>query len=183
MNLYIRLLLYFLTCKFRGRLDFLETSSLRLHVWPNDLDFNMHMNNGRYLTIMDLGRFDLMLRTGLFRKAMQHGGFAPMLGAAKIRFRLPLSPFQPYDLQTRMICWDEKWAYMEQRFVIAKGPKAGAVAALAIVKGGLYDSKNKTITPPAELLKLIGQTQPSPPIPDYIADIQKAEDSLKTLTV
>ena len=31
-----------------------------MRVWPNDLDTNAHMNNGRYLTLMDLGRFDLM---------------------------------------------------------------------------------------------------------------------------
>ena len=36
-----------------------------MRVWPNDLDTNAHMNNGRYLTLMDLGRFDLMTQCGL----------------------------------------------------------------------------------------------------------------------
>ena len=70
MNLYIRLIIYLIKSLFRNQMDVLETSHLRFHVWPNDLDFNMHMNNGRYLTVMDLGRFDLMIRTGLMKKAL-----------------------------------------------------------------------------------------------------------------
>ena len=38
---------------------------LPLRVLPNDLDTNLHLNNGRYLTLMDLGRVDLMLRMGV----------------------------------------------------------------------------------------------------------------------
>jgi acyl-CoA thioesterase FadM len=46
----------------RGPLDLLGESVVRFRVWPGDLDFNLHMNNGRYLTLMGLGRLDLMAR-------------------------------------------------------------------------------------------------------------------------
>src|SRR6185503_3961101 len=39
--------------------DLKHESNLSLRVWPNDLDLNIHVNNGRYLTLMDLGRMDL----------------------------------------------------------------------------------------------------------------------------
>ena len=32
----------------------LEEDRLRMHVLPNDIDINMHMNNARYLNLMDL---------------------------------------------------------------------------------------------------------------------------------
>ena len=44
------------------------------------------MNNGRYLTLMDLGRADLVIRSGLWRAVLRHG-WAPVVSAVKIRFR------------------------------------------------------------------------------------------------
>ena len=32
------------------RLQMLDTSAVHMRVWPNDLDINFHVNNGRYLT-------------------------------------------------------------------------------------------------------------------------------------
>ena len=182
MNLYIRLFLYLIKAAFRKKIDAMETSSLRFHVWPNDLDFNMHMNNGRYLTIMDLGRLDFMLCCGLFIKAMKKG-YAPVLGSVKIRYRLPLMPFQAYDPKTKLISWDEKWIYMEQRFVISKGQKAGAVAAIALLKASLLDTKNKKTVPAPELLKMIGHDDLAPPpMPDYVLQWISAESALRDVT-
>lgn len=182
MNLYIRLILFALKLGFRAKMSVLETSSLRFHVLPNDLDFNMHMNNGRYLTIMDFGRFDLMIRTGLAKKAFKNS-LAPILGSAKIRYRIPLKPFQAFDLETRTLCWDEKWVYMEQRFIIPKGPLQGAAAAIALVKASLYDTQNRKSLPPQDMLALINQgTLQSPSMPDYVQSWQAAEKSLQELT-
>ena len=71
MNLWIRLLWLLMTAGRRGRLALPnDVSSLAFRVWPHDLDPSIHMNNGRYLTLMDLGRLDVMLRSGLWRTVM-----------------------------------------------------------------------------------------------------------------
>ncbi|MBL4803799.1 MAG: thioesterase family protein [Alphaproteobacteria bacterium] len=181
MNLYIRLLLCILKSIRAPRMDILDKSVLRFHVLPTDLDFNMHMNNGRYLTIMDLGRLDVMIRTGLIKRVTDKS-HAPVVGSAKIRFRLPLLPFQAYDLETQIIHWDEEWAYIEQRFVIASGDKAGAVAAIAVVKGSLYDRINKRRPNPQEFLKASGFDIPSPPVTPFITSWGMAEDEMRKLT-
>lgn len=182
MNLYFRVLLVFLRAWFGTKIDgVLSPSRIRLHVLPNDLDSNLHMNNGRYLTIMDLGRFDLILRNGLMRLMVKQRS-VPILGAAKIRFRLPLLPFQAYNLETRVLCWDEKWIFMEQRFVIAKGEKQGAVAAIAILKGSFFDKRKGELLPTADLLHALGWDQPSPPQPLHIQKWQEAEAALKDVT-
>ncbi|NCT41334.1 MAG: thioesterase [Alphaproteobacteria bacterium] len=182
MNLYIRLVLVLIKSLWRKRLALLETSITHFHVLPNDLDLNMHMNNGRYLTVMDLGRIDLMMRCGLLQKALKHK-YAPVLGSVKMRYRLPLLPFQPYELQTRIVCWDEKWAYMEQRFIITSGTKKGAIAAIAIIKAGMYDPKAKETVKPDALMSLLelGQVA-SPDMPDYFKDWVKAESALQAVT-
>ncbi|MBU6234771.1 MAG: acyl-CoA thioesterase [Alphaproteobacteria bacterium] len=182
MNLWLRLLWLILTAPFRPRLVLpQDVSRLRLRVWPNDLDTNLHMNNGRYFTVMDLGRMDLIFRTGswaVIRKRM----WAPVLGAAKIRYRMPLDVFQPFDLETRVLCWDDQWFFFEQRFVLVDGPKAGAVAAIAILRGGFYDSAAKRPVPSAEALEILGISGPSPVEPAHITEWKRAEAALKDVT-
>lgn len=182
MNLLLRVLYVFISSFFKPKIDdILAPSLLKLCVMPNDLDFNMHMNNGRYLTIMDLGRLDLIARTGLLKIMVQERS-VPILASAKIRYRLSLDPFQTYTLQTQILAWDEKWFYIEQRFLMGSGPKKGEVAAIGLVKGCFYNNQNKATVPSADVLNAIGYTQPSPVLPQHIIDWQKAEDTLKDLT-
>ncbi|HEV2566447.1 MAG TPA: hypothetical protein VGU19_15340 [Microvirga sp.] len=66
MNLWLRVLHLIVTSVFRARLDPVrDVSRLTFRVWPHDLDTSLHMNNGRYWTLMDLGRTDMMIRSGL----------------------------------------------------------------------------------------------------------------------
>ena len=184
MNLYWRLLLVIwqaLREKPDTDNDLTRPMRLRLRVYPNDLDFNGHMNNGRYLTLMDLGRLHLVFRTGLMG-IVQRERLAPTLAAAQMRYRMQLLPFQPFDLESRVLCWDDKWVYMEQRFLYVKGPKAGAVAAIGLVKGAFYDRRTKTTMPTSDLLAKIGQTRESPPFPDYLKDWIVSEGSLRAVT-
>ena len=67
MNLWFRLLYLLVVSWFRPRLGYFDESVLRMRVWLSDIDVNIHMNNARYLAVMDLGRFDLFLRTGMGR--------------------------------------------------------------------------------------------------------------------
>ena len=182
MNLYLRLIIFLIRSVFRPKLDISGTSILRFHVLPNDLDLNMHMNNGRYLTIMDFGRMDLVLRGGMAKKVIEKK-YIPVLGAAQIRFRIQLHPFQAYDLESRILSWDEKWFYMEQRFVIAKGKLKGAVAAIALVKGSFYDKVSKTTVRPVDTLALIGKDNLESPLPpEYLSNWITAETALRDVT-
>ncbi|MFM0739211.1 thioesterase family protein [Paraburkholderia xenovorans] len=68
MSLIIRLLFLLFTSRRRTRLQVLDTCVTPFRVWFNDLDVLFHMNNGRYFTILDLARVDLMMRSGLWRQ-------------------------------------------------------------------------------------------------------------------
>ena len=167
MNLIFRLLRVIIGAFFRPRLKVLEPSVLRFIVWPNDLDVNFHMNNGRYLTIMDLGRIDLTVRCGIFGKMVRRR-WAPVVGTVTIRFRKSLLPFQSYRLITRVVCWDEKWTYMEQRF-----ERKGEVVATATIKA-LFRAGKRTLRS-REVLVAIGQEQRSPHMPPALEALRLAE--------
>lgn len=148
MNLIFRLLFQLITSRFRPHQSLMERATLRMRVWPADLDINLHLTNSRYLALMDLGRIELMLRTGMMRKVMKRR-WLPVVSIASIRFRREISPFQRFTLHTRILGWDEKWFYMEQRFETAQG-----IAAIGVVKG-LFRGRNGNV-PSQALIDLTG---------------------------
>lgn len=173
MNLWLRLLWLIIATLWRPALDpRVSASRLMLRVLPNDLDLNLHMNNGRYLTIMDLGRIDLVLRTGLWR-VIWRNGWAPTLNSSVIRFRQELRPFERYRLETRLSAWSDSIAVMEQTFVIASGPRKGRVAARALVKASFYDRAKRTLVPVRRLVAELGlpesETVSPPQTPEIVA--------------
>lgn len=153
----------FLTIFFAKRakpLGPMETSRVTMRVLPNDLDVQMHMNNGRFLSIMDLGRIDLMVRSGFWDIARKNGWF-PLVGSVKIDYRRMLTPFSKYDMTSRIIGWDDRWLFIEQQFIL--GDK---IAAHAIFKT-MIRSKQGLVTP-TEVMKATGFNLVSPELSDEV---------------
>ena len=167
MNLILRLVWTLLTARLRGPVGLLDESRLRLVVLPSDLDTNLHMNNGRYLSIMDLGRLDYVARVGLLRIVIRRR-WIPLVGSATIRYRRSLQPFDRFELITRTVCWDDKWIYMEQRF-----ERGGELVAQAYVKV-LFKAGGRTLRS-SEVLKALGQERRSPHMPPAIEALRLSE--------
>ncbi|MFM8899457.1 MAG: thioesterase family protein [Burkholderiales bacterium] len=179
MNLWLRLLWLFLSARFRAPIQApFGISVLRFRVWPHDLDLSLHMNNGRYLTLMDLGRLDLMLGVGLAGASFK-AGWTPILSASKVRFRRELRPFKAFRLETRIVWWSTTQLIMEQR-LISEDSRADVVHATALMLAGLYDRKKRQFVPVSQLLALAGQSQAISPEPnDEIRAFLAANDALK----
>lgn len=182
MNLWVRMLAVLIGAWLRPRLPhWTSLSRVRLRVWPNDLDTNIHMNNGRYLTVMDLGRFDLLLRSGLWAMVRRVGA-VPILSSATLRYRFPLDFWDSFDLETQIMGWDEKWIYIVQHFVAANGPKQGQVAAVGIVKGAFFDPKAKATIPTATVMQEMGEDIEFPPLPPVVLSLLQTEGDLRDYT-
>jgi len=141
-------------------LGVLEEDPLRMHVWPNDIDFNFHLNNARYLNIMDYARTHLLARTGLLEHIIR-ARWQPMVGAVWITYRRSLPVFSSFWLSSRLVCWDERWFYMEQTFEGRDG-----LAAVGWVKGVLRD-KRGTVNPQVAIER-VAPGAVSPPMPEAI---------------
>ncbi|NDE69198.1 MAG: hypothetical protein EB057_03910, partial [Microbacteriaceae bacterium] len=68
MKLWLRLIWAHLSWRWRSRLQVSSVGVRNFVVWPTDIDIFMHMNNGIYLTLLDIARFDLMKRAGAWQK-------------------------------------------------------------------------------------------------------------------
>jgi acyl-CoA thioesterase FadM len=170
MSFLLRLLLVMLRAGFGKRRGLHEPSRVRVRVWPNDLDLNIHMNNGRYLTLMDLGRMDLMLRTGAMKLWFSRG-WQPLVALSACRHFKALKCFQAFELRTTLLGWDEKWFYFEQRFL-----RGDDLYALGVVKA-LMAGKEGPV-PSERLFKELGYENifhHSPALPEWVLTWLQAE--------
>jgi len=148
MNLIFRLIWLFISASGRKRIGLTDESELFLRVLPTDLDINMHLTNARYLSVMDLGRTELIIQAGMLKKILKRG-WLPVVAVANLKFYKQINPFQRYKLITQVIGWDEKWFYIEQRFEVEE-----KLAAVGVIKG-LFRGKSGNIST-QEMLKLAG---------------------------
>ena len=117
-----------------------EVSRIRLTTLPTDIDILRHMNNGRYLSLFDLGRWDLLVRTGIWDAMNSHGWYA-VVSSETITFRKSLQLWQRFDIESRMLGHDDRAVYMEHRAVVD-----GEVYARAIVRARLLKKSGGTLS-------------------------------------
>ncbi|PVE24849.1 thioesterase [Microvirga sp. KLBC 81] len=179
MNLWLRVLHLVIASFFRAKLHPVkDVSRLTFRVWPHDLDTSLHMNNGRYWTLMDLGRTDIMIRSRLWRPILKHG-WVPVVNAGQIRFRREMRLFQPFTLETRILTWSEGHVVMEHRLVSKARDGSPVLNAIALVRAGLYDRKERRFVPMGRLLAEIGlQAEPHMAAPEVEAFLH-AQETLK----
>jgi acyl-CoA thioesterase FadM len=130
-------------------------------VWPNDIDINLHMNNARYLNIMDYARTHLLARTRLLEHII-HSRWQPLVGAVWITYRRSLPLFSGFQLTSRLACWDERWFYIEQTFTGREG-----LVAVGWVKGILRDAQGSV--EPQKVIEGVAPGAVSPPVSEVIA--------------
>jgi acyl-CoA thioesterase FadM len=113
-------------------------------VLPTDLDVLRHMNNGVYFSILDIARLDLMTRTGLW-PVLKRRGWYPVVVAETMSFRRSLELGQRFEVETRMLGFDERSLYVEQRFVV--GPEGSReVYARAFIRARLLKRSGGIVT-------------------------------------
>ncbi len=152
MNLLLRLLYVFFLSLFRERLPIGAVESrLTLRTLPNDLDLNLHMNNGRYLMICDLNRVDLFLRTGL-AKVMLKRNWMPIVADQSMTYRKPLKLLERFDVSLSLTHWDEKYFYMTHTFMAGD-----RVAAIGTSKGVIRSRDG--IVKPEEVIAAVEESR------------------------
>jgi acyl-CoA thioesterase FadM len=171
----LRLWLALATGLGKPRIGLFDEAVLAFRVWPNDLDVNLHLTNSRYLRAMDLGRWDYGMRARLWLATARRRWF-PLVGTATLRFRKGLAPFERYELRTRLVAWDEKWCWFEQRFAV--GERDHAIARLKVLFRGPRGN-----VPTRELFAACGVSDPEPrPLPEWVRLWQQVEQAEATAT-
>lgn len=146
MNLYFRFILQAILAIFSKKLEINDTDRKSMRVMPLDLDANMHMNNGVFLSVMDLGRSRLSFRTGLYRQSKIHGWGLGVVGGISITYLKSLAPFQKFTLCTKLAGHHDGWFYIEQRFESRRKLVACALVKVIFLKKGKRVSTDEIIS-------------------------------------
>ena len=138
------------------RIGVFDEDAVKMRVWPNDIDFNFHLNNSRYLAHMDYGRIRMLAATGIFGIAMRRR-WTPLVGSIDIVYRRSLPLWAPFAMTTRNLCWDERWFYIEQTMRSKDG-----LASIAWIKA-LFQDRGKNILPQS-IVEMVQPGLSSPPV-------------------
>jgi acyl-CoA thioesterase FadM len=167
VSLYFRLFWVWLRALSKPVINLGDVIELNLHVLPNDLDLNGHMNNGRYLTIVDLALVEYFIRSGFAKAALQRR-WRPVLGGSIISYRRSLQPFAAFTIRFSVTCWDERWSYMSFVFL-----QHGKTMAIGHTKGAVMSGDGFVSS--VDSLAALGISLPSPQFPPSISSWVEAE--------
>lgn len=176
MKLYARMVPMAARGLLRKTIDPREPLRTRFRVLPHDLDINMHLNNGRYLQIVDVNRLEWLLRTRILQTAIKHR-WRPVLGSCAILFRREMRMFSRGIVQTQLLGWDDRWFFLQHRVESREGRcLALCMAKAAFRSGGQW-------VPTQRMCELIAPNLPRPQLPDYVLTWQTLDDQLAALAM
>ena len=157
--------------KFRKALPLdLNESHVSQHIcWPWDLDMWRELNNGRTLTLYDLGRIPLARRVGLL-DALKRNGWGMAVAGVSVRYRKRVLAFERVEMRSRAIGWDARFLYVEQSLWNRRGECAGHALYRMAVTG------EAGIVAPTEVAHAIGHAPEGPQMPRWVQEWIRAEN-------
>ncbi len=164
---YMKLTATLIRARFRSKLNLEDKSVLKLRAGLTDIDMFMELNNARYFTCMELGRWDFSYRVGLIR-LMKKLNWGLAVGGASVRFRRRIPFLSKFTLTTQLICHDGRWFYFLQETHIRY-----KICSSALMKVGVT-SKNGLV-PAIEVIKHIDRGDWGANIPDWVTAWIEAE--------
>ena len=148
-------------------------NALGLHVSQHrcrlmDCDIFMEMNNGRILTLYEMGRFQAAVRMGLW-SLLKKKRWGLTVAGTSIRYRRRIVPFEKYETRTRIATWDDRFVYIEQGMFKMSGECASHVLLRTAVVA------NGRAVPTDTLIKAMEITEPRPEPADWVRNWIDAE--------
>lgn len=137
--------------------------------WPWDLDFWFELNNGRTLTLYDLGRIPLAKRMGLIG-AISKNKWGLTVAGVSVRYRRRIRMFQKFEIHSQALGWDKRFLYLEQS-IWSKGYCANQALYRTAITGpdGIVD--------PRHVAEAMGLDAQSPELPQWVQNWIKAEET------
>ena len=164
---YLRLMRVMREARRKAPLKLGEVSEIELRCWPWDIDPFRELNNGRTLTLYDLGRFELSERLGLIRLLKQNRWSFAVAGAS-VRWRHRVTMWQRMTMRTATLGWEGRWFYIGQSIAVDGRPVSSLLARTAI------RSREGTVT--GEQLAAALGTDWAPPLPGWVSAWTAADD-------
>ena len=162
---YLRLTRVLISKRFQSKLNFhsRDSDTIPMMVWPQDIDPFLELNNGRYVTLLDLGRYGYGTRVDIngFLKKNQ---WSLTITGTYNEYRHRLRLFQRFELKTNIIGYDSNWFYFFQKI-----ERNGKTHMASVVKYAFTSKKG--IVKPEEVVKAMGEPYDPNQLPKWVTEI------------
>lgn len=126
---------------------------------PSDIDLWSELNNGRTLTLYDMGRLPLAGRVGLIKTLKQQRWNLTMAGVS-VRYRKRIRMWNRFEMRSRAVGYDDKFIYLEQSIW-----RNGECCGHAMYRSAVTDKRG--IVSPDRVMEAAGLTFDGE-LPDWI---------------
>ncbi len=134
---------------------------------PWDLDMWVELNNGRTLTLLDIGRIQLAMRTGLIA-ALRRERWGLTMAGVSVRYRRRIRAFDRFEVRSQCVGRDARFLYLHQ--TIWKG---GEAACSALYRSAVTDASG--IVASDRVAAAMGHAGWNPELPGWIQSWIAAE--------
>ena len=148
-------------------IDAVARTCFRTRPW--DIDMFREVNNGRILTLYDLGRFDLAIRTGLASTLKKHR-WGLVVAGSTVRYRQRVRMFEKAEIYTQVAGFDDRWFYIMQSMWVGDTPTSSILLRTGVTRQG-------RVVPAAEVLEAMNMTHWSPGLHGWVEDWIQSEES------
>lgn len=159
---FLRLAKTVLMAKRREPISYRQKSNIQFRCHPWDIDLFNEMNNGRALTLYDLGRIDLAVRMNL-DKLLLKNKWALVVAGSSVRYRKRVRMFDKIEMRTQCVGMDSRWIYLEQSMWV-KGQPCSSV----LIRGGI--SSQEGLIPTIDLLTALEELPDTRPLPTWVVE-------------
>lgn len=149
------------------KLDFGGVHVSKHLIFPWDMDIFFELNNGRTLTIYDLGRVPLAERNGLLG-ALKKNKWGLTIAGSSVIYRRRIKSFETVTMHSRAVGYDHRFFYLVQDMWVKDKPAGSALFRAAL-------TSKDGIVPPSELFKSENIEPPHAPMPIWVAAWAEAE--------
>jgi hypothetical protein len=148
-----------------------------------ETDYNRHKSNSTYFSDLDVARTALVTRlyspgASIVSKELdaellkvsqrdgtkppKHKGIYVALGSVYCSFKREIKPFELYEMETKVIAWDQKWMYVMTFFFRPASRKGGEKTLFATALSKYVVKKGRLTVPPERVLRASGFLPPRP---------------------
>lgn len=138
------------------------------YCWPVDLDMWMELNNGRTLSLYDLGRIPLAMRIGLVG-AIKRRKWGLTVAGNSARYRRRIVMFDRLEMRSRALGRDARFFYLQQSMW-----KNGEAASSILYRTAVTSKSG--IVPTDEVAAEMGHPEWNPVLPDWVQHWIAAEN-------
>lgn len=112
-----------------------DVGKIEFYCRPWDLDMFIEMNNGRVLTMYDLGRFDISMRSELW-DTLRKNGWGLAVAGSTVRYRKRVKLFDKVEMRTQLMGMDDRWFYIAQSMWVKGEPTSSVLLRTCVTAKG-----------------------------------------------